>query len=184
MERIETGRLLMRRFVESDLEAMHAYCINPNVGSHAGWKPHETIEDSKRILKEFMEGDEVWAILEKESGRLIGSCGLHHDHKRMNEHVRMLGYVLDDAYWGKGYMTECAKALVHYGFETMQLSLISVYHFSENSRSKRVIEKCGFQYEGTLSQARHLYDGRVVDDVCYSLTKEDHKALLGKEKEI
>ncbi len=173
METIETSRLFMRRFLESDLSAMHGYCVKPNVGSHAGWKPHETLEDSKRILKEFMDGDEVWAIVEKESGRLIGSCGLHRDHKRMNDRVRMLGYVLDDDFWGKGYMTECAKGLIRYGFLEMNLELISVYHFSENNRSKRVIEKCGFNYEGVLHQARRLYDGRVVDDVCYSLTKDE-----------
>lgn len=173
MQSFETNRLYIRRFLETDLEAMHAYCIKPNVGPHAGWKPHETIEDSKRILREFIEGDEVWAIVEKESGSLIGSCGLHRDHKRMNDKVRMLGYVLDDAYWGKGYMTECAMGLLDFGFNKMDLELISVYHFSVNDRSRRVIEKCGFRYEGTLKQARRLYDGRVMDDVCYSMTREE-----------
>ncbi len=180
MESFETSRLYIRRFLETDLEAMHAYCIKPNVGPHAGWKPHEDIEDSKRILKEFMEGDEVWAIIEKESGNLIGSCGLHRDHKRMNNKVRMLGYVLDDAYWGKGYMTECAKGLIAFGFNKMNLELISVYHFSVNERSRHVIENCGFQYEGTLKQSRRLYDGRVMDDVCYSMTKEEFFAKQEK----
>ncbi|MBE7048939.1 MAG: GNAT family N-acetyltransferase [Ruminococcaceae bacterium] len=173
MEKIITQRLLLRPFMKTDLEAMHAYCINPNVGSAAGWKPHETIDDSKRVLQAFMEGDEVWAIVEQASGALIGSCGLHHDHKRMHDGVRMLGYVLDEAYWGRGYMTECAKALISYGFLSMGLDLISVYHFSVNNRSRRVIEKCGFRYEGTLMQARKLYDGRVIDDVCYSITREE-----------
>lgn len=173
MERIETERLVLRTFEKTDLMMMHTYCTNPNIGSNAGWKPHETLEDSKRILKEFMEGDEVWAIEEKENGKVIGSCGLHRDHKRMNDRVRMLGYVLDEPYWGKGYMTEVAKALVAFGFTGMKLDLISVYHFSFNMRSKRVIEKCGFHYDGIMRQARLLYDGRVVDDVCYSMTKEE-----------
>ncbi len=173
MDRIETERLYLRRFQETDLLAMHAYCIKDNVGPHAGWKPHETLEDSKGILKEFMEGDEVWALFEKASDRLIGSCGLHRDHKRMNERVRMLGYVMDDDFWGKGYMTEAAKGLIRYGFSEMNLDLISVYHFSENMRSSRVIKKCGFHYDGILRHARLLYDGRVVDDVCYSMTREE-----------
>lgn len=174
MDGFETERLTVRRFLPDDLPALHRYCVNPNVGSHAGWKPHETLEDSRHVLKEFIEGDEVWAIVEKASGQLIGSCGLHRDHKRMNDRVRMLGYVLDEAYWGKGYMTECALGLLHYGFSVLQLELISVYHFSYNDRSRRVIEKCGFHKEGQLRQARRLYDGRVVDDVCYSLTKEEY----------
>ncbi len=182
-ERIETERLFLRRFVEDDLNALHQWCIKPNVGSHAGWKPHETLEDSKRVLREFMNGDEVWAIGEKSSGRLIGSCGLHHDHKRMNDRARMLGYVLDDAFWGRGYMTECAQALVRYGFCVMQLELISAYHFAVNDRSRRVIEKCGFQREGILRQARRLYDGRVEDDVLYSLTREAYLSEQQKGEE-
>lgn len=178
---IQTERLFMRRFALDDLEALHSWCVKPNVGSHAGWKPHETLADSERVLRDFMEGDEVWAIGEKASGRLIGSCGLHRDHKRMNDRVRMLGYVLDDNFWGKGYMTECAKALTDYGFRVMQLDLISVYHFAENDRSRRVIEKCGFRREGLLRQARRLYDGRVEDDVLYSLTREEY---LERQKEI
>lgn len=173
MQTIETNRLILRAFRQDDLLPMHAYCTNPNLGSHAGWKPHETIEDSKRVLKDFMEGDEVWAVAEKESGRLIGSCGLHRDHKRMNDRVRMLGYVLDENFWGKGYMTEAAMSLLEFGFLGMNLDLISVYHFSYNERSKRVIAKCGFHYDGIIRQARLLYDGRVVDDVCYSLTREE-----------
>ncbi|MBR7163344.1 MAG: GNAT family N-acetyltransferase, partial [Clostridia bacterium] len=60
-----------------------------------------------------------------------------------------------------------------YGFCEMQLDIISVYHFSFNMRSKRVIEKLGFTYNGIMPQARLLYDGRVVDDICYSMTKEE-----------
>lgn len=173
MERIESKRLFLRRFTEDDLEVMDAYSRNPKLGFHAGWKPHETLEDSKRVLEDFMSGDEVWAIVEKESGRLIGSCGLHHDHKRMNPKARMLGYVLDENYWGRGYIPEAASALIRYGFTEMNLDLISVYHFSFNMRSKRVIEKLGFTFGGIIPQARLLYDGRVVDDVCYSMTREE-----------
>ncbi len=172
MERIETERLFLRRFTEDDLLPMDAYSKNPKLGFNAGWKPHETIEDSKRVLADFMANDEVWAIVEKESGKLVGSCGLHHDHKRMNPKARMLGYVLDENYWGKGYIPEAASALIAYGFREMKLDLISVYHFSFNMRSKRVIEKLGFTYGGIIPQARLLYDGRVVDDVCYSMTRE------------
>lgn len=183
-ETIETERLFLRRFTEADLAALHQWCVKPNVGPHAGWKPHETLEDSERILREFTEGDEVWAIGEKSSGRLIGSCGLHRDHKRMNDRVRMLGYVLDDTFWGRGYMTECARALIEYGFRAMELELISVYHFAENDRSRRVIEKCGFHREGVLRQARRLYDGRVENDVLYSMTRAEFLTQAEEAKRI
>ena len=55
----------------------------------------------------------------------------------------------------------------------MALELISVYHYPFNEGSKRVIEKCGFKYEGTLRQSSTIYNGDVYDDVCYSMTIED-----------
>jgi ribosomal-protein-alanine N-acetyltransferase len=108
-------------------------------------------------------------------GKVIGSIGLHIDRKRNNDNVRMLGYVLSEDYWGKGLMTEAAREVIRYAFEDMGLDLISVYHYPSNIRSKRVIEKCGFQYEGTLKRASVIFNGNIYDDVCYSLTREDYR---------
>ena len=86
----------------------------------------------------------------------------------------MLGYVLAEPYWGRGLMTEAVKGMIKYAFEELNIDLLSVYHYPHNERSKRVIEKCGFHYEGTLRRASTIYNGRVFDDVCYSLTKEEY----------
>ncbi len=69
-------------------------------------------------------------------------------------------------------MTEAAGAVVTYGFETMHLDLISATCYPFNVRSRRVLEKLGFRYEGTLAQAEKRYDGKVLDKDCYSLSKE------------
>ena len=71
-------------------------------------------------------------------------------------------------------MTEALRAMVQYGFERKGLDVLAIGHFKENSRSRRVIEKCGFHYEGTLSQAFQRFDGKVFDDVCYSILREDY----------
>lgn len=86
----------------------------------------------------------------------------------------MIGYALSEAYWGKGYATEAVKKVIQYGFEELGLEIISVYHYPHNKRSQRVIEKCGFKYEGTLRKSSVLYDGSIYDDVCYSITKEEY----------
>lgn len=99
---------------------------------------------------------------------------MHHDNKRDNEKVKMLGYVLDEKFWGKGLVAEATKEVIRFAFEKLELDLISVYHYPFNDRSKRVIEKCGFKYEGTFRLSSTIYDGRVFDDVCYSLTREDY----------
>ena len=80
---------------------------------------------------------------------------------------RELGYVLGQEQWGKGYMTEAAKAVLRYGFAELGLGLIAVRHHLHNQRSRRVIEKCGFHYEGTMRQYSRRYDGTLLDGCFY-----------------
>jgi putative acetyltransferase len=178
VQSISTERLLLRRFEPDDLEDVFAYAKNPNVGPAAGWRPHENIGDSLFVLRRFMEADLVWAVVEKASRRVMGSISLQPDRTRTIESVRKLGYSIGEEFWGKGYMTEAAKAVVSYAFLCLGLEVVSVDHYPENARSKRVIEKCGFVYEGTLRDAVRLYDGTTRDLCCYSITRQEF--LLGK----
>lgn len=171
IKKLETERLILRRFKNTDLEDFFAYAKNPNVGPNAGWRPHETKEETAIILDDFIGGDEVWAIVLKENNKLVGSIGLHKDELRTARNVKMLGFVLSEEYWGQGIMTEAVKEVVRYGFEELNLDLLSVAHFPFNIGSKRVIEKSGFSYEGTLRLAKLIYDGSIYDSLCYSLTK-------------
>ena len=114
----------------------------------------------------------VWAIALKNSGKLIGCAGIITDPKRQNVRTRMIGYWLGEEHWGKGYMTEAAKAVVNYGFEVLDLHLISAYCFPFNDRSKRVLAKLGFTYEGTLSLCEQQYNGEVYDNECYALIRK------------
>lgn len=114
----------------------------------------------------------------KENNKVIGSLGLHNDQKRAVSNVKMIGYVLSEDYWGRGLMTEAVKRVLEYAFEEVKLDLVSIFHFSFNNRSKRVIEKCRFRYEGTLRNAVELFDGTICDDVCYSISKDEYVMLL------
>jgi len=170
---IETERLILRQIVDSDADDIFAYSRGQNTGRDAGWKPHETLEETRAIMQEIYLGQEsVFGIVLKETGCMIGSVGLIDDPLRENDSVRMLGYALGEAFWGKGFMTEAAAAVVAYGFEEMQLDLISATCYPENVRSRRVLEKLGFRYEGTLARAERRYDGQVMDKECFSVTKE------------
>ena len=148
---IETERLLLRPFVESDAEALFACCRNPNIGNNAGWQPHASLEESREVLRSvFLSQKGVWAITLKDNGQLIGSIGIIADPRRENPQVRMLGYWLDEAQWGKGYMTEAVKAVLNYGFGTLKLSLITANCYPHNERSQQVLKRQGFVHEGTL----------------------------------
>jgi len=172
MKTLETKRLLLRAWQETDADDMYAYAKNPLVGPSAGWKPHENREESLRIIAMFSK-ENVWAVVHKKDGKVIGSLGLDRDMRRSNARVHSLGYVLSPDYWGQGLMVEAASAAIAHGFNTMELDLISVVHYPFNAQSRRVIEKLGFRYEGTLRQATTLFTGQVHDDVCYSMTKEE-----------
>ena len=167
---LETVRLLVRPFQEEDADAFFACCQNPNLGNNAGWAPHKTIEESREILQNVFIGQEnIWAMILKDAQQLIGSIGIVPDPKRENPQVRMLGYWLDEAHWGKGYMTEAVQAILNYGFNELQLSLITANCYPHNKRSQQVLERNGFIYEGVLHQAELTYNGNIFDHLCYYL---------------
>ena len=170
---IETDRLIVRQIVPADAEEVFAFSKGPETGRDAGWKPHETLEETRLIMQEiFLEQESVFGMVLKETGVMISSVGLIDDPLRENDSVRMLGYALGEAFWGQGYMTEAAGAVIGYEFEEMHLDLISATCYPFNLRSRRVLEKLGFRYEGTLSLAEKRYDGKVLDKDCFSVAKE------------
>lgn len=174
MKTLETERLILRPWTLNDLDDFYEYAKNEKVGPNAGWPPHENKEKSLEILKSFISKDEVRAIVYKENNKVVGSIGVHEDRKRLNPNGKMIGYVLSEDYWGKGLMPEAVKEVIHFLFEEEHLDIISCYHYPFNSKSKRVIEKCGFVYEGTLRHATQHFDGQVYDDVCYSITRTEY----------
>ena len=142
---LHTERLFLRPFEERDAETFFACCQNPNLGNNAGWPPHRTLDESRRILHStFINQEGIWAVILKDTKQLIGSVGIIPDPKRENPQVRMLGYWLDESYWGKGYMTEAVQGVLNYGFEELRLSLITATCYPHNKRSQKVLKKNGF----------------------------------------
>ncbi len=177
METLTTKRIILRDFAPTDAEDFFAYAKSPKVGPMAGWIPHENMEESKKWIRSFNEAQEVWAIEHRKTGKVIGSIGLHRETFRNYPMAMTLGYVLSEDFWGQGLMVEGCQRILAYGFNTLQLNLIEVHHFAFNLQSKRVIEKLGFTYEGTLRQGNLLPDGSYTDLCCYSMTKEEYFTL-------
>ena len=171
---IYTERLHLRRVLKSDADALYQACKSPNVGPNAGWKPHTSPDETRSIMHDvFLIRTGVFAIVEKHSQQLMGTIGLINDPCRNHFFVRMLGYSLGEEYWGKGYATEAARAVINYGFDVLGLGMISAYCYDFNARSGRVLQKCGMKYEGTLRRGERRYDGRLIDLQCYSILKEE-----------
>ena len=178
---LETERLTLRQWTMDDADDMFAYAKSPKVGPAAGWKPHESRAESAEMLRGWLQSPGVWAVEEKASGRVIGSIGLHRDDLRSNPQARMIGYVLREESWGRGYMPEAVRRLTAFAFEALCMDVISIWHFEFNDRSRRVIEKCGFRYEGTLRRASSIFDGSVHDALVYSMLREEYFAAKRAE---
>lgn len=145
--RIETPRLILRSWEERDLADLYEYASVPGVGEMAGWCHHKDISESERILKMFIDGRKTFAIVLKESGKVIGSLGMEEmDPDPIGEGKlgREIGYVLSRDYWGRGLMPEAARAVIDYCFRVLGYDYLTCGHFLRNDRSRRVIEKMGF----------------------------------------
>ena len=148
---IETPRLLLRAWKQEDIGDFYEYASVEGVGEMAGWKHHYSIEISQSILRSFMAEKNVFAIEYKENSKVIGSFGLHYSwanddplYKDLKQ--KEIGYVLSKDYWGRGLMPEAVTAVISHCFDEWGLEAVTVSHFSHNRQSKRVIEKCGFQF--------------------------------------
>ena len=149
--KIDTPRLLLRAWQETDVNDFYEYASVEGVGEMAGWKHHESITESKDILRTFIADKNVFALELKSNKKVIGSLGLHnswanYDETYANLKVKEIGYVLSKAYWGKGLMPEAVNAVINYCFAELGLDALTVGHFVDNVQSKRVIEKNGFTY--------------------------------------
>ena len=146
---LTTDRLTLRPWRESDLPDFYEYASVDGVGQMAGWNPHRNVEESKMILSRFINGKRVFAL--EHQGKAIGSLGIEEysekNYPELDElYGREIGYVLSKAYWGEGLMPEAVMAVINWLFTEEKLDFITVGHFDYNAQSRRVIEKCGFQY--------------------------------------
>lgn len=174
---LETDRLILRMWKKADYQDLYEYSKNPNVGPASGWRPHKSPAESLMILKDTFWTHMCWAMVHKESGRIIGSIGLDEDEYRRRIDSKELGYSMNEDYWGQGLMTEAAKRIIQYAFEDLQLEILSIQTSEGNARSQRIIEKCGFTSEGYLRHAYKVYDGEIRNIFCYSMLPEEYQAL-------
>ena len=134
-----------------------------------------TAEQIKRLAAAGCEIVRV-AVPDMAAARAVGKIKFQKDIRRYKVNSLSIGYELAREHWGHGYMTEALRAMIQCGFERKKIDVLAIGHFSGNNRSRRVIEKCGFQYEGVIRRAFGRCDGQVFDDVCYSILREEYFA--------
>ena len=180
MKKLESDRLILRAWKESDSKDMYEYASSDLVGPNAGWKPHEDENESKEIINMFIENNDVYAIELKSENKVIGGIGIHKrnpDDRLRELNQREIGYVLNPKYWGNGYIPEAVNRVIKYGFEEMKLDLIWCGHYDFNEKSKSVNEKCGFIYKFNRNEKLKLLDNKEVNVLYYNLTRSDYERV-------
>ena len=167
---LETERTILRPFTPDDAEEVYAYCKDPRVGPIAGWKPHESVEESREIICTVFSEPNVFAVVERKTGRVVGSAGFTAARGAAGVKSLELGYSLSPDCWGQGLMPEAAAELLRYGFQELGLEEIWCTHYKENHRSRRVIEKSGFQYAFTENLKDEFFPERPT--CFYFITRE------------
>lgn len=173
---LETPRLTLRPFLDRDAEDVYAYAKDPRVGPAAGWPPHTSVENSLDIIRTVFAAPNVFALVDKQSGAVIGSAGFVGRHRtELPGPDEELGYALSPKFWGRGLMSEAARELIRFGFEDLGLHTIWCNHYDGNERSRRVIEACGFQYRFSQRERVELME-EVRLTHYYALVREDWAA--------
>ncbi len=171
---LETQRTILRPFTEADAADVYAYCKDPQVGPIAGWKPHESLEESLEIIRTVFSAPNTFAVVDRETGRVIGSAGfvtpLKPGDAAHQGRSAEIGYALSPDYWGRGIIPEVVRELLRYGFQDMELDEIWCTHYAENHRSRRVIEKSGFMYAFTEKLTDEFFPDRPT--CFYFMTRE------------
>lgn len=175
MRKLETERLILREWKLADAEDMYSWAKSETVGPMAGWKPHESLAKSQSVIEMFLESDEVYAIVYKETGKVIGSIGIHDrspDESLTDIKQRELGFVLSEDYWGMGIMPEAVKRCIDFAFDEIGAEMLWCGHYEDNMQSKRVIEKCGFKHQFIKEGVAKLLDNKKTITWYYNLIKD------------
>ena len=170
---LETKRLILRPWEESDAGECFRYAKDPRVSPIAGWPVHTDIEYTRRVIREILIAPETYAIVLKETALPVGSVGLHHNDLAEKDDEAELGYWLGVPYWGRGIVPEAAGEVIRHAFDDLGLARVWCGYYEGNERSRRVQEKLGFIYQRTAEAVPVPQMGETRRGNVSLLTKED-----------
>ncbi len=156
-QRLETERLILRRFRIGDAEDMFRnWASDPEVTKFLTWPAHASVDLTRMLLNDWIPRYEDggyfnWVMESKENGQAIGNLSVVKQWEEIE--AAELGYCMGRAYWGQGLMPEALRAVMEYLFHTAGLNRIAACHDPNNPKSGRAMEKAGMKLEGVLRQA-------------------------------
>ncbi len=175
---LETKRLVLRQLTMDDAGFYLGNFSDPTTVELTCFEAPADLEAAKAEIKEycidnFLNSTGIrWGVTLKESGRLVGTCGMY---KWVKNHYRAeIGYDMLPEYRRKGIMNEALSKMIEYLFHDVGLNRIYAYIDPRNLASMNLVESLGFVKEGTLREST-FFRGRFWDDVVYSLLAREWK---------
>lgn len=169
-QRLETDRLILRRYVNADAAAMYKnWASDEEVTKFLTWPPHSNEEVSRSVIEDWInryssERYYHWAIVLKENGEEpVGDIAVL--NIKENVSTAHIGYCIGRTWWHKGITSEALKAVMDFLFDEVDVRRIEAGHDPRNPNSGKVMEKCGMKYEGTLRSSSRNNQG--ICDACY-----------------
>lgn len=167
-KRLETERLVLRRWCADDAPAMFANWANdPEVTRFLTWEPHGSVEVSQAVLadweRSYAQPDFYqWVICLRETGEPVGSISVVNCQEEVS--ALEIGYCIGRRWWRQGITSEALQVVIDFLFTQVGALRICADHDSRNPNSGRVMRHCGMTYEGTLRQACRSNAG--IGDMC------------------
>ncbi len=186
-KKIETRRLILRQFTLNDAEPMYRnWASDGEVTRYLTWTPHESVEETKSLLKEWIDDYKKpekyeWCIELKEIGEPIGSIGVVGIREKIG--AMEIGYCISEAYWHQGITSEAFEAVIAYLTKEVGARRIESRHDTRNPYSGKVMEKCGLKYEGTKIQGDWNNSG-ICDCAFYGMVLEDVAVVEEEEEDV
>jgi RimJ/RimL family protein N-acetyltransferase len=178
---LETERMLLRRFTEADAGPLTALYGDPRVMRFITLQPPSLAEVESKILPDYLreyrelaEGLGSFAAIEKKTGQMVGRFSLKPASSYGMTGGTELGYRLYPEFWGRGFATEGARALLRSAFECLHLDRVVATTMADNTGSWRVLEKCGLRRVRTFYYPdADLMPGAEHGDYVYELARGD-----------
>lgn len=173
-----TPRLRLDRMTQSDRDAIFSVFSDPQVVAHYDVEQFVNVYEAERLVEYFdaryaADSGIRWAIRDAHSGQYMGSCGFTNWNEF--DHSAVISYELAPAFWQQGYASEAIKTIINYVFSQdfhFYVHRIEALILPTNEASKKLLQRFGFQYEGTL-RGKCYWNERFHDMDMYGLLQED-----------
>ena len=187
---IDAQTAYLRPIKLEDAKDIFEYAQDEDTGPRVGWTPHKNIEETRGLIKNWLSpqsNEEQFAIVLKETGRVVGTMGLTNKNKHKSSNaianklvedgnfVYEIWITIGRKYWGMGLGTKTIKAMIDYLFETVGVDIVLTRHYEQNIGSQKIQERNGLKLIGQYECDKKWYNTDCTTMIVRAKTKEDWK---------